>query len=73
MQVLHIRISDIFEQATLTRSYDLTSVKEFKTFSVDNFVMIQIRLKWFPRETVKDLHASSAGLFKILKEFKLQY
>ena len=35
--------------------------------------MIQIRPKWFPRETVKDLHARSAGLFNILKEFNLQY
>ena len=71
MQVLHMRISNIFEQATLTISYDLTSEKEFKTFTVDNFMMIRIRPKWFPQETVKDLHARSAGLFKILKEFKL--
>ena len=41
------KISDTFEQATLTISYGLTSGKEFKTFIVDNFVMVQIRLKWF--------------------------
>jgi len=34
-------------------------------------VVVWIRPKWFPRETVKDLHVHSAGLFKILKEFKL--
>jgi len=61
------KISDIFEQATLTISYTLTSEKEFKSFSVDNFVMIQICPKWFSQETVKDLHACSARLFKILK------
>jgi len=48
-------------------SYDLTSRKKFKTFSVDNFVMVQICPKWFPEGTVKDLHGCSAGLFKILK------
>jgi len=33
--------------------------------------MIRIRPKWFPQKTVKDLHARSAELLKILKEFNL--
>jgi len=56
----------------LTINYVLTSGKKFKTFSVDNFVMVRIYPKWFPQEIVKDLHACNAGLFKILKEFKLK-
>ena len=66
-------ISDIFKQATLTISYDLTLEKEFKTFSIDNFVMVRICSKWFSQETVKDLQVCSAGFFNILKEFKLKY
>ena len=66
-------INNIYEQVTLIISYDLKSRKELKIFSVDNFVMIRIRLKWFPQKIVIDLHTRSAGPFKILNEFKLQY
>ena len=42
--------------------------KRFKTFNVVDRVMVQIRLERFSPETVKKLHARSAGSFQILKK-----
>jgi len=73
MQVLHMK--NQWYIWTSNTYYKLWSnvQKEFKTISVDNFVIVLIRPKWFPQETVEDLHARSVGFFNILKKFKLQY
>jgi len=42
--------------------------KIFKTFTVGDYVMIQIYPKWFSWGTVEMLHARSAGPCKILNK-----
>jgi len=39
-----------------------------KTFNIDDYVMVCIRLERFPPGTVKKFHARSARLFQILKK-----
>ena len=67
MHKLHKEISDEIKQNV---NYKLGADirKKFKIFNVGDYVMVQIRLKRFPPETVKKLHACNAGPFKILNK-----
>ena len=43
-------------------------LRRLRTFNVGNYVMVRMRPERLPPETLKKLHAQSAGPFKILKK-----
>jgi len=66
MYDLHKEISNKTEESNIDYKLRADVRKKFKTFNVGDIVMVLIRPERFPSETVKKLHARSAGPFKIL-------
>ena len=66
MHELHEVIKDKIKQKQLWLRLGADTRRKFKTFDVDDFVMVWIRPKRFPLGIVKKLHARCVGLFKIL-------
>jgi len=65
---LHREISDENKWSNVEHTLRADSRKIFKTFNVDDYVMVRIYLKQFPSGTVKILHVRSAESFKILNK-----
>ena len=65
---LHKEIMDKIAQSSANYKLRNDVRKKLKTFNVGEHVMVQIRPKRFPPESVKKLHARSAGPFQILKK-----
>jgi len=65
---LHKEISLENKQSNVKPTLQTNSRKIFKTFDVDDYVMVQIYPKRFPLGTVKMLHVHNFGPFKILNK-----
>ena len=65
---VHKKVIDTIAQSNDKYKLRADVRKGFKIFNVGDYVMIRIRLERFPPETLKTLHACSAGPFQILKK-----